>query len=103
MPRRHRTPSYRLHKPSGQAVVTLDGRDIYTTLMARRSTRRPNQGIRRLTRKNRSKVQKKSPNWADPNVGRGGRLKGGSGGSFSFTYPPPPIWEGRRGRGVDGA
>jgi hypothetical protein len=24
-----RTPSYRLHKPSGQAVVTLDGRDIY--------------------------------------------------------------------------
>src|SRR5262245_16166113 len=26
---RLRTPSYRLHKPSGQAVVTLDGRDIY--------------------------------------------------------------------------
>jgi integrase len=26
---RFRTPSYRLHKPSGQAVVTLDGRDIY--------------------------------------------------------------------------
>lgn len=24
-----RTPSYRLHKPSGQAVVTIDGRDIY--------------------------------------------------------------------------
>ena len=24
-----RTPSYRHHKPSGQAVVTLDGRDIY--------------------------------------------------------------------------
>ena len=24
-----RTPQYRLHKPSGQAVVTLDGRDIY--------------------------------------------------------------------------
>src|SRR4051794_4320675 len=24
-----RTPSYRLHKPSGQAVVTLGGRDIY--------------------------------------------------------------------------
>jgi integrase len=24
-----RTPSYRLHKPSGQAVVTLDGRDLY--------------------------------------------------------------------------
>lgn len=23
------TPSYRLHKPSGQAVVTLDGRDLY--------------------------------------------------------------------------
>ena len=26
---RFRTPSYRLHKPSNQAVVTLDGRDIY--------------------------------------------------------------------------
>ena len=24
-----RTPSYRYHKPSGQAVVTLNGRDIY--------------------------------------------------------------------------
>jgi integrase len=24
-----RTPSYRRHKPSGQAVVTLDGRDLY--------------------------------------------------------------------------
>ncbi len=24
-----RTPSYRLHKPSGQAVVTIDGRDLY--------------------------------------------------------------------------
>src|SRR4051794_12074792 len=24
-----RTPSYRHHKPSGQAVVTLNGRDIY--------------------------------------------------------------------------
>jgi integrase len=24
-----RTPSYRLHRPSGQAVVTLNGRDIY--------------------------------------------------------------------------
>jgi hypothetical protein len=30
MSARHpRTPSYRRHKPSGQAVVTLDGRDIY--------------------------------------------------------------------------
>ena len=29
MPPNHRTPSYRLHKPSGQAVVTLDGHDIY--------------------------------------------------------------------------
>ena len=27
--RKTRTPSYRLHKPSGQAVVTLDGRDFY--------------------------------------------------------------------------
>lgn len=25
----HKLPSYRLHKPSGQAVVTLDGRDLY--------------------------------------------------------------------------
>ena len=24
-----RTPSYREHKPSGQAVVTLGGRDVY--------------------------------------------------------------------------
>jgi hypothetical protein len=24
-----RAPSYRRHKPSGQAVVTLSGRDIY--------------------------------------------------------------------------
>jgi hypothetical protein len=29
MPRRTRTPSYRLHKPTGQAVVTLNGRDHY--------------------------------------------------------------------------
>ena len=29
MSRPMRTPSYRLHKPSGQAVVTLDGRDVY--------------------------------------------------------------------------
>lgn len=31
MPRKQltRTPSYRLHKPSGQAVVTIGGRDIY--------------------------------------------------------------------------
>ena len=27
--RSFRTPSYRLHKPSGQAVVTINGRDIY--------------------------------------------------------------------------
>lgn len=27
-----RIPSYRLHRPSGQAVVTLDGRDIYLGL-----------------------------------------------------------------------
>ena len=25
----HRVPSYRRHKPSGQAVVTISGRDIY--------------------------------------------------------------------------
>jgi integrase len=29
MPARHRIPSYRRHKPSGQAVVTLDGIDHY--------------------------------------------------------------------------
>lgn len=29
MPRPRKTPSYRLHKATGQAVVTLDGRDIY--------------------------------------------------------------------------
>ena len=30
MPRlRNRLPSYRLHKVSGQAVVTLSGRDVY--------------------------------------------------------------------------
>ena len=27
--RTHRTPSCRFHKPSGQAVVTLGGRDFY--------------------------------------------------------------------------
>ena len=29
MPRRFRIPSYRLHRPSGQAVVTLKGKDVY--------------------------------------------------------------------------
>ncbi|MBI1374548.1 MAG: tyrosine-type recombinase/integrase [Phycisphaera sp.] len=29
MPRRKRVPSYRLHKPTGQAVVTIDGKDYY--------------------------------------------------------------------------
>ena len=29
MPHISRIPSYRLHKPSGQAVVTINGRDIY--------------------------------------------------------------------------
>src|SRR5262245_16623826 len=29
MPRTNRPPSYRLHKATGQAVVTLDGRDHY--------------------------------------------------------------------------
>jgi hypothetical protein len=30
MPRESlRTPSYRLHKPTGQAVVTLNGKDVY--------------------------------------------------------------------------
>lgn len=29
MPRPNRIPSYRLHRPSGRAVVTLNGKDIY--------------------------------------------------------------------------
>ena len=29
MRQRRRIPSYRLHRPSGQAVVTLSGRDFY--------------------------------------------------------------------------
>jgi integrase len=29
IPRKPRIPSYRLHKPSGQAVATLNGRDVY--------------------------------------------------------------------------
>ncbi|MGC4033711.1 MAG: hypothetical protein QM754_18655 [Tepidisphaeraceae bacterium] len=29
MPARKRIPSLRLHKPSGQAVVTLNGKDYY--------------------------------------------------------------------------
>jgi hypothetical protein len=28
-PKSSRTPNYRHHKPSGQAVVTLNGRDVY--------------------------------------------------------------------------
>jgi len=28
-PNEIRTPKYRLHKPTGQAVVTIDGRDHY--------------------------------------------------------------------------
>ncbi|WP_165076085.1 tyrosine-type recombinase/integrase [Paludisphaera rhizosphaerae] len=34
-----RTPSYRLHKASGQAVVTLDGRDIYLGVHNSQSSR----------------------------------------------------------------
>jgi integrase len=34
-----RVPSYRLHKPSGQAVVTLDGRDIYLGRYGSRQSR----------------------------------------------------------------
>jgi len=29
MPRRRKLPKYRCHKPSGQAVVTLSGKDFY--------------------------------------------------------------------------
>jgi hypothetical protein len=29
VPRLTRIPAYRLHKPTGQAVVTIDGRDYY--------------------------------------------------------------------------
>jgi integrase len=38
MPRRN-PPSYRLHKPSGQAVVTLNGKDIYLGLFGSRASR----------------------------------------------------------------
>ena len=38
MPRR--IPSYRLHRPSGQAVVTLDGRDHYLGLYGTEASRR---------------------------------------------------------------
>ena len=34
-----RTPSYRFHKPSGQAVVTLDGRDFYLGRFGSRESR----------------------------------------------------------------
>jgi hypothetical protein len=35
MPRQPRIPSYRLHKPTGQAVVTIDGKDHYLALHGR--------------------------------------------------------------------
>jgi integrase len=36
---RNRTPAYRLHKGSGQAVVTLDGRDIYLGVHGTKTSR----------------------------------------------------------------
>ncbi len=36
--RTQRTPSYRHHKPSGQAVVTLNGRDFYLGKYGREAT-----------------------------------------------------------------
>jgi integrase len=37
--RKSRTPSYRLHKPSGQAVVTLSGKDVYLGLHGTQASR----------------------------------------------------------------
>lgn len=34
-----RTPSYRLHRPSGQAVVTLNGRDVYLGVYGTQASR----------------------------------------------------------------
>jgi hypothetical protein len=36
----HRPPSYRLHKPTGQAVVTVGGRDLYLGLHGSEDSRR---------------------------------------------------------------
>lgn len=41
-----RIPSYRLHKPTGQAVVTLDGRDVY---LGRHGTPKSREAFDRLT------------------------------------------------------
>ena len=56
-----RTPSYRLHKPSGQAVVTLDGRDHYLGPWPAGRKKPPPEHVRRGT--DLSKVQ--DPCW-DP-------------------------------------
>ena len=40
MPRKPRIPAYRLHKPTGQAVVTLSGRDFYLGIHSSESSRR---------------------------------------------------------------
>jgi hypothetical protein len=37
--RNSRTPSYRLHRASGQAVVTLNGRDVYLGLHGTQASR----------------------------------------------------------------
>ena len=40
MPRKPRIPAYRLHKPTGQAVVTLSGRHFYLGIHSSESSRR---------------------------------------------------------------
>ncbi len=46
MRRRKRLPSYRLHKPTGQAVVTLNGKDYY---LGRHGTQMSKDAYDRLT------------------------------------------------------
>lgn len=45
MPRKPRIPSYRHHKPSGQAVVTLGGRDVY---LGKHDTKRSREAYERV-------------------------------------------------------
>src|SRR5690348_15260089 len=45
MPRQPRIPSYRLHKPTGQAVVTINGKDHY---LGRHDTPKSHSEYKRL-------------------------------------------------------
>lgn len=48
MPRRQSIPSYRLHKPTGQARVIIDGRHVY---LGAYGSNEPKAGYERLVRK----------------------------------------------------